>query len=113
MNIRTQISDCLLKGIPFVQGNYKGIVDRFDSPKMWVATIYYYGSPVFKFISGKDETHKYDFCGYEGYSRTTKLINYCLEYINAKYRVSCRRKGKNPPEKYLYNIIEVPVKENV
>lgn len=64
----------------FIQGNYAAITDNN------VTKVIYYGSKVFE-VDNDSGKYKYDFCGYEGYSKTTRLINYCLKAVYANYQL--------------------------
>lgn len=87
MNWQKGVAEALQKGKCFSQGNYQVVSEKLngDSSK---SSVFYYGHKVFEVKRFKyDIEHKYDFCGYEGHSRTTKLICCCLEAVGAKYRV--------------------------
>ena len=103
MNWQKGVAEALQKNKCFCQGNY--CVSSHDASKVgWCSDVFYYGYRVFCYShhpSIHEDSYEYDFCGYEGHSRTTKIINCCLEAVGAKYRVKIV-KGK---------VVEVPVTE--
>lgn len=89
------VTEALQKGKCFSQGNYC-VSSHSASKAGWCTDVYYYGHKVFHYShhpSVHKDFHEYSFCGYVGKSKTTRLINYCLAAVNAKYRVHCH-KGK-------------------
>lgn len=99
MNWYKGVAEALQKGKSFSQGNYIVVSEKLNADNC-KSSVFYYGHKVFEIEHNKhDSEHKYDFCGYEGHPRTTKLICCCLEAIGAKYRVKTV-KGK---------VVEVPL----
>lgn len=99
MNWQKGVAEALQKGTCFSQGNYMVVFKKLNADSC-KSSVFYYGHKVFEYKRYKyDSEHKYHFCGYEGHSRTTKLICCCLEAIGEKYRVKTV-KGK---------VVEVPV----
>jgi len=87
MTFRARITEALQKGKQFVQGNYAGIkvpADAVSSNEAMVISMF--GNNIFAY---EPETHTfaYDYCGYEGFNKTTSVINCCLAAVGAAYRV--------------------------
>lgn len=105
MNWQTRVTNALKNGTCFSNGNYAVCSEPCEYSGGHYSIVLYYGHKVFTYdfnplmTAPNNEKFSYDFCGYEGHRRTTKLINHCLETVNAKYRVKTV-KG---------NVVEVPV----
>ena len=98
------VTEALQKGKCFSQGNYR-VSSHNASRAGWCSVVFYHGHRVFQYSHHPKihkDYHEYDFCIFVGYSKTTRLINYCLAAVNAKYRVHCC-KGK---------VIEMPVSKS-
>lgn len=88
-NTIIDVQNALKHGKCFSRGNYC-VSSHSCSEDGFNAQVFYYGHCVFSY-SHHPKIHPdksiYDFCGYEGYSKTAKLINKCLEAVGEKYRV--------------------------
>jgi len=86
MTYDKMIKKAINEKLTMSQGNYQVVYDK----KTNQSHVYMFGNNIFNY-KHDDNSLEYDFCGYEGYSKTTRAINYCLDAVNAKFCVKTRK----------------------
>lgn len=90
MNYHDQIKNAVKNFKPFIQGNYAATVSKKNGVK--TVRVSMFGNEIF--WRDTDGNDGFDFCGHEGYNKTTRALNYCLEGMNADFRLTTHKNKK-------------------
>lgn len=86
MTYDKMIKKAINEKLTMSQGNYQVVYDK----KTDQSHVYMFGNEIFIW-DHEQKKHVYDFCGYIGYPKTTRAINYCLDAVGADFRVHTRK----------------------